>query len=122
MRKEELSSYWYENQQHSNHLAPPTATPVLEGYGNSAGGNSRNSSPPGFDINGQRVMGYYDNSDLPYYYFMATQFAMSDAWFSPLMSNTPSSRLYAMAATSHGVVNRPLTQVKIDTIFDELER
>jgi phospholipase C len=53
---------------------------------------------------------------------MATQFAMSDAWFSPLMSNTPSSRLYAMAATSHGVVNKPLTQVKIDTIFDELER
>ena len=122
MCTEDLSSYWNESHNDWNHFAPTTATPLMDGYANSAGGNSRNSVPPGFDINGQRVMGYYDDSDLPYYYFMATQFAMSDAWFSPLMSNTPSSRLYAMAATSHGVVNKPLTQVKIDTIFDELER
>jgi phospholipase C len=66
-------------------------------------------------------MGYYDNNDLPYYYFMATQFAMSDHWFSPLMSNTPSNRLYAMAATSHGVVDKPLTKLNISTIFDELQ-
>jgi phospholipase C len=122
MCTEDLSSYWNESHNDWNHFAPTTATPLMDGYANSAGGNSRNSVPPGFDINGQRVMGYYDDSDLPYYYFMASQFAMSDAWFSPLMSNTPSSRLYAMAATSHGVVNKPLTQVKIDTIFDELER
>jgi phospholipase C len=120
MCAEDLSSYWNESHNDWNHFAPTTATPLMDGYANSAGGNSRNSL--GFDINGQRVMGYYDDSDLPYYYFMATQFVMSDAWFSPLMSNTPSSRLYAMAATSHGVVNKPLTQVKIDTIFDELER
>jgi phospholipase C len=120
MCAEDLSSYWNESHNDWNHFAPTTATPLMDGYANSAGGNSRNSL--GFDINGQRVMGYYDDSDLPYYYFMATQFAMSDAWFSPLMSNTPSSRLYAMAATSHGVVNKPLTQVKIDTIFDELAR
>jgi phospholipase C len=118
---EDLSSYWNESHNDWNHLAPTTATPLMDGYANSAGGNSRNSVPMGFDINGQRVMGYYDDSDLPYYYFMATQFAMSDRWYSPLMSNTPSSRLYAMAATSHGVVNKPLTQVKINTIFDELE-
>ena len=67
-------------------------------------------------------MGYYDESDLPYYYFMATQFAMSDRWFSPLMSNTPSSRLYAMAATSHGVINKPLSQINVLTIFDELQK
>jgi phospholipase C len=122
MCAEDLSSYWNESHNDWNHLAPTTATPLMDGYANSAGNNSRNSIPMGFDINGQRVMGYYDDSDLPYYYFMATQFAMSDAWFSPLMSNTPSSRLYAMAATSHGVVNKPLTQVKINTIFDELEQ
>jgi len=122
MCTEDLSSYWNESHNDWNHFAPTTATPLMDGYANSAGNNSRNTTPPGFDINGQRVMGYYDDSDLPYYYFMATQFAMSDAWFSPLMSNTPSSRLYAMAATSHGVVNKPLTQVKINTIFDELEQ
>ena len=121
MCTEDLSSYWNESHNDWNHFAPTTSTPLMDGYANSAGNNSRNSNPPGFDINGQRVMGYYDDSDLPYYYFMATQFAMSDRWFSPLMSNTPSSRLYAMAATSHGVVNKPLTQVNIPTIFDRLQ-
>lgn len=119
---EDLSSYWNESHNAWNHFAPTSATPLMDGYANSAGGNSRNSVPPGFDINGQRVMGYYDDGDLPYYYFMATQFAISDRWFAPLMSNTPSSRLYAMAATSHGVINKPLTQINIPTIFDELQK
>lgn len=118
---EDLSSYWNESHNAWNHMDPTSATPAMDGYAISAGNFSRNSIPVGFDINGQRVMGYYDNNDLPYYYFMATQFAMSDRWFSPLMSNTPSSRLYAMAATSHGVVDKPLTKIKIPTIFDELQ-
>src|ERR1700758_4185131 len=32
----------------------------------------------GADIQGIGVMGYYDDTDLPYYYFMASQFATSD--------------------------------------------
>ena len=121
MCSEELSSFWNESHNDWNHLAPTTATPAMDGYANSAGNNSRNSIPPGFDINGQRVMGYYDDGDLPYYYFMATQFAMSDRWFSPVMTNTPASRMYAVAATSHGVIDKPLTQINIPTIFDELQ-
>lgn len=118
---EEMSSYWNESHNDWNHFAPTTATPLMDGFANSAGGDSRHSNPPGFDINGQRVMGYYDDSDLPYYYFMATQFAISDHWFSPIMTNTPANRMYAMAATSHGVVNKPLTQINVPTIFDELQ-
>ena len=118
---EGLSSYWNESHNDWNHFAPTTATPLMDGFANSAGGNSRNSNPPGFDINGQRVMGYYDDSDLPYYYFMATQFAMSDRWFTPIMTNTPANRMYAVAATSHGVVNKPLSQINVPTIFDELQ-
>ena len=121
MCAEELSSFWNESHNDWNHEAPTTATPLMDGFANSAGNDSRNSVPPGFDINGQRVMGYYDDGDLPYYYFMATQFAMSDRWFSPVMTNTPASRLYAMAATSHGVINKPLTQINLPTIFDELQ-
>ena len=97
---EEMSSYWNESHNDWNHFAPTTATPLMDGFANSAGGDSRHSDPPGFDINGQRVMGYYDENDLPYYYFMASQFAMSDHWFSPIMTNTPANRMYAMAATS----------------------
>jgi phospholipase C len=118
---EELSSYWNESHNDWNHYNPTTATPLMDGFANSAGNDSRNSNPPGYDINGQRVMGYYDDTDLPYYYFMASQFAMSDHWFSPIMTNTPANRMYAIAATSRGVVNKPLTQVNVPTIFDELQ-
>jgi phospholipase C len=93
----------------------------MDGFAWSAGNDSRDGTPPGFDINGQRVMGYYDGNDLPYYYFMATQFAISDSWFSPIMTNTPANRMYAMAATSHGVINKA-PGIPVPTIFDELEK
>jgi phospholipase C len=83
MCSEELSSFWNESHNDRNHEDPTSATALMDGYANSAGNNSRHSAPLGFDINGERVMGYYDNDDLPYYYFMATQFAISDRWFSP---------------------------------------
>jgi phospholipase C len=118
---EDLSAYWNESHNDWNHTSPTSGTPRMDGFANSAGGNSRNNDPPGFDINGRRVMGYYDDQDLPYYYFMATQFAISDHWFSPVMTNTPANRLYAIAATSHGIVNKPNTQLNFPTIFDELE-
>jgi len=118
---EDLSSYWNESHNDRNHEEPTSATALMDGFAHSAGNDSRNGTPPGFDINGQRVMGYYDDNDLPYYYFMATQFAISDRWFSPLMTNTPANRMYAMAATSHGVVNKA-PGIPVPTIFDELEK
>ena len=121
MCAEDLSSFWNESHNDRNHTAPTSATAAMDGYAYAAGNDSRNS-PVGYDLNGQRVMGYYDDTDLPYYYFMATQFAMSDAWFSPVMTNTTANRMFAMAATSHGVVNKPLTQINVPTIFDELQQ
>jgi phospholipase C len=57
-----------------------------------------------YDVNGVRVMGYYDGSDLNYYYFMASNFATSDRWFNPAMTRTEPNRQYILAATSHGYV------------------
>ena len=54
------------------------------------------------DPNGTRAMGYYDGTDLPYYYDLATFFATSDAWHSPILANTVPNRMYLMAATSFG--------------------
>src|SRR5258705_12536165 len=56
---EDLSSYWNESHNDWNHFNPTTSTPLMDGFANAAGGNSRNSAIPGYDINGQRVMGYY---------------------------------------------------------------
>jgi phospholipase C len=121
MCTEDLSSFWNESHNDWNHFSPTSAVSLMDGFANSAGNNSRHSAT-GFDINGKRVMGYYDENDLPYYYFMATQFAISDRWFSAVMSNTPANRMYAVAATSHGVINKPLVQANVPTIFDELDK
>ena len=43
------------------------------------------TSPSTLDPNGTRTMGYYDWTDLPYYYSLAFQFATSDRFFSSLM-------------------------------------
>ena len=118
---EDLSSYWNESHASWNLADPTSGTPLMDGFAHAAGNDSRNTVPTGFDINGQRVMGYYDDSEIPYYYFLATQFAMSDRMFSPVMTNTPSNRLYAMAATSHGVINKPVTKINVPTIFDKLQ-
>ena len=55
-----------------------------------------------YDPNGTRVLGYYNQQDLPYYYDLATFFPTSDTWHSPLLANTVPNRMYLMAATSFG--------------------
>jgi phospholipase C len=62
-----------------------------------------------FDQEGRRAMGYYDGTDLPYYYFMASNFATSDRFFSPISSNSEPNRIYFFAATSNGHVHDPGT-------------
>ncbi len=77
------------------------------------------------DPTGTRAMGYYDQSDLPYYYELAARFATSDRFFSPLLSNTVPNRLYLFTATSFGNTLPPtppsggFTQ---STIFDHLDQ
>jgi phospholipase C len=59
---------------------------------------------PNDDPSGTRPMGYYTDADLPFYYDLATFFATSDTWFSPMLANTIPNRMYIMAATSFGHV------------------
>jgi len=118
MCTEQMSPYWNESHFDWNRKAPTSGTPLMDGFAFSAG----YSHTAVFDTNGKRVMGYFDQQDFPYYYFMATQFAISDRWFSPVMTNTPANRMYALAATSQGVISKPLTQISAPTIFDELQK
>ena len=52
------------------------------------------------DTQGIRVMGFYTGADLPYHYWLATNFATSDSWFSPAPTRTQPNRYYMMGATS----------------------
>lgn len=60
------------------------------------------SVPQIYDPNDTRALGYYNQQDLPYYYDLATFFATSDTWHSPILANTFPNRMYLMAATSFG--------------------
>jgi phospholipase C len=60
------------------------------------------SVPSTIDPTGTRAMGYYDQSDLPYYYEAAARFATSDRFFSPALTNTVPNRYYLFTATSFG--------------------
>ena len=57
-----------------------------------------------YDTDGLRAMGYYDGTDLNYYYWMASNFGTSDRFFNPTLSRTQSNREYLVAGTSGGYV------------------
>jgi phospholipase C len=80
------------------------------------------------DLVGKRAMGYYDQDFLNYYYYMASQFAISDRWFSPMASKSVPNRLATFTGgTTQGLVHDPgsndhLPQLNIPNIFQELDQ
>lgn len=108
-----------------NNYYSPTAT--LDGFVWTNAHDARNNIPPFYDTGGIRSMGYYNDSALNFYYFMASDFSTSDRWFSPVMTRTGPNREYLIAATSQGDVY-PLGTDSADqpfltatTIFQELQ-
>jgi phospholipase C len=106
----------------------------MDGYANNGDGFANSKCPggvgpcPGFtDTTGDRTMGYYDQSFLNYYYYMASQFALSDRWFSPIESKTIPNRIATdTGGTTQGLVNDPngddkLSPLIINNIFQELD-
>ena len=119
-----LSPFWNESHRDYNLNSPLSATPAMNGFVVEA---AKNAVASGYaDRQGRRAIGYYDWTDLPYYYFMAANFATSDRWFSPVMSRTQPNRMYLMAATTAGHVH-PLNETNTpplpnQTIFDALQK
>ena len=97
---------------------------TAEGFANSGSGDGTYT-----DFVGQRAMGYYDQDLLNYYYYMGSQFAVSDRWFSPVSSKSTPNRIATMTGgTTQGLVNDPFvddgitTGLNIETIFEELDQ
>jgi phospholipase C len=99
---ENPSPSWNESHADWNVTNPVSPTATLDGYVWTNAHDARNMTPRYYDTNGIRAMGYYESSDLNYYYYMAAQFATSDRWFSPVMTRSQPNREYLMAATSQG--------------------
>ena len=123
--QEEQSPFWDESHVDWDYNAPTGTGPAaLNGFVLTAADDARQQSPTLMDTNGIRAMGYFDGSDLNYYYFMASNFATSDRWFSPTMDRTQINRMYLLAATSAGhavPLAAPETPLSATTIFEELQ-
>ena len=131
---ENPSPSWGEAHRSWNVHDPTSATPMLDGFVDTGANDARQHTnnlgvlAPYFDTNGIRNMGYYDGSDLNYYYRLASDFSTSDRYFAPVMTRTPPNREYLIAATSHGYVYQRGTNPPLDTalipsttIFEELQ-
>ena len=127
------SSAWEESYGDVNTYDFAATRPILmngfvhnaEGYAKSCAAS--NSCSGSFtDTNGERTMGYYTQSTLNYYYYMASQFALSDRWFSPVSSYTVDNRIATLTGgTTQGLTKDPgadhLPQLSAQTIFQELD-
>ncbi len=105
---EELTPDWLESHVDFNLKDPGSDTPMMDGFVHVAGGMATYLGES--DTRGVRAMGYYTDADLPYYYFMASQFATSDRWFSPVSTNSEVNRIYLQSGTSHGHAHFPTAQ------------
>lgn len=84
---------------------------------------SAHDDPTTLDPQYHRAMAYYTESELPYYYELATQFATSDRFFASVMAGTIPNRMYLFGATSAGHIfpdPPPPGGFAIKTIFEEL--
>jgi phospholipase C/uncharacterized cupredoxin-like copper-binding protein len=130
------SSAWLASYGDVNRYNFLTTRPIkMDGFVHTAEGFATDCNEPGAgcsgsftDTAGQRAMGYYDEDYLNYYYYIASQFAVSDRWFSPLASKSIDNRIATFTGgTTQGLVQDPgsndkLPQLAIETIFNELDK
>ncbi len=128
---DDMTSAWLESYGDVNRYNfAPTRPILMDGFVHTAEGYASSGSGSGTftDLLGKRAMGYYDQQFLNYYYYMASQFAISDRWFSPIASKSIPNRIATMSGgTTQGLVRDPALndnfgQLNIPTIFQELDK
>ncbi len=129
---DDMSSAWLESYGDVNRFdfSVNRSTP-MDGFVHTAEGFAKSGAGDGAftDLVGQRAMGYYDQGILNYYYYMASQFAVSDRWFSPVSSKSTPNRIATVTGgTTQGLTHDPFaddgvtTPLNINTIFQELDQ
>jgi phospholipase C len=75
---------------------------------------------------GAVAMGYWQESDQPFYYSLASHFPIADRYFCSLLGQTFPNRRYLISATSLGMIDdtvpSPLAYPPNGTIFDALDK
>jgi phospholipase C len=77
------------------------------------------------DPTGSRTMGFYDRTDLPFYYALYRKFATGDRFFCSALTQTFPNRFYLLAGTSFGHIRNDFpsspTEYSQRTIFNLLD-
>jgi phospholipase C len=128
---DDMTSAWLESYGDVNRYNFSQNRPILmDGFVHTAEGYAKSGAGDGefTDLAGKRAMAYYDQGILNYYYYMASQFAISDRWFTPVSSKSTPNRIATMTGgTTQGLVRDPFVddrftnQLSIKTIFQELD-
>jgi phospholipase C len=132
---DDATSSWLESYGDVSPWTFATTRPIdmggfvhtAEDYDKNCAASSGTCSGSFTDSTGARAMGYYDEGFLNYYYYMASQFALSDRWFSPVSSKSIDNRIATFTGgTTQGLVFDPgnddhLGQLGISNIFEELD-
>jgi phospholipase C len=135
---DDMTSSWLESYGDVNRYDFTTTRKIaMDGFVHTAENFAKEHGGTGdfTDLVGRRAMAYYEdvdytgqNPELNYYYYMASQFAIGDRWFSPVASKTIPNRLATMSAgTTEGYVFDPgsddkAPQLTAMTIFEALSR
>jgi phospholipase C len=71
---------------------------------------------------GEFALGYYDQADLPLYWFLAHHYVLGDRFFSSAMGGSLVNHQYWVGARSAGFGESvPVDGIKMPTIFDRLD-
>ncbi len=81
-------------------------------------------------LDGQQAMGYYNGTDLPFYWNMADRYVLFDHFFSSALAGSYANHVYWVAAGMGKAINVapkasnsvPPNGLKITTIFDRLQQ
>lgn len=140
---DDMTSSWLESYGDVNEFDFNVARPMLmngfvhtaENFAKDATAGVAAGEGVFTDLTGQRAMAYYRDTsaagaaELNYYYYVASQFALSDRWFSPVSSKSTPNRIATMTGgTTQGLVFDPFkddkvtTTLDIETIFEELDK
>jgi phospholipase C len=129
---DDMTSSWLESYGDVNRYNFNLNRPMLmDGFVHTAENYAKGGHGDGTftDLQGKRAMGYYDQDILNYYYYMASQFALSDRWFSPVSSKSTPNRIATLTGgTTQGLVFDPFVddlftqQLIVTSIFEELDK
>jgi phospholipase C len=94
---------------------------LMDGFVTNAATTKETTPQPS---DGHFVMGYYEESDIPFYYFLAKTYALADRHFPSVRSGTWANRDYLYCGTSDGVkitLTDGIPGPSVQTIFDKMD-